>query len=265
MDIHKVDIKYFSKDSYSSFELEGVCHVKVLPWFSVVQSAEGSYDIGLGSHPVKSTGPGGIFVAPSGVRQTIVHHTDPVSGRMRYRYIFLDTVINNAYPLDFLYDFPTIVPEPERTEISAIFDELFMQKDVFLSYACCLRILSVLMRVAVPKQMPHHHAVGAALEYIRTHYAEQIRVEDLADRAGMSPSNFYAVFRKQMGVSPIAYINHYRLSLAVEHLLQSDASVSDTASAVGIQDPLYFSKLFRRTFQVSPKEYRRMHRDDMEK
>ena len=92
------------------------------------------------------------------------------------------------------------------------------------------------------------------------HYTEEIRITSLADMAGTSESNFYAIFKKATGTSPIAYLNNYRLSVAAERLIETERSVSEIAYAVGINDPLYFSKLFKRTYGTSPKEYRRIHR-----
>ena len=81
-------------------------------------------------------------------------------------------------------------------------------------------------------------------------------MEDLAGVAHMSQSNLHAVFKKQFAISPISYINHYRVTLATEELLQTDKPIGDIARSVGIPDQLYFSKLFRKMFGTSPREYR---------
>lgn len=98
---------------FDAADMDGVRHVKILPWLSVVQAQEGSYDVALGNQPAKSTGCCGFFTAPSGMQQTIVHHADPVSGRMCCRWIFLDVLINNAYSLDDLYDLP-LLPDASK-------------------------------------------------------------------------------------------------------------------------------------------------------
>ena len=106
MEIRKAEIKYLKKDGFISDSNINVKHVKVLPWLSVVQSVEGSYDITLGTGRKEQTGDGGFFIAPSGVQQTIVHHVNSESGRMKSRWLFIDVEINNAYKLDSLYKFP---------------------------------------------------------------------------------------------------------------------------------------------------------------
>ena len=81
----------------------------------------------------------------------------------------------------------------------------------------------------------------------------------LAGISNMSESNFYAAFKKQMAISPIAYLNNYRLSIAADRLTDTSDTVSEISYSVGISDPLYFSKLFKKTYGMTPKEYRIMY------
>ena len=257
MRIETVDLKHFQKAQFMPRNFDNVRHVKVLPWLSVVQSVEGSYDIALGNEPVsQQTGSGGFFIAPSGMQQTIVHHNDPASGRIHSRWIFLDAVINKSYRPDFLYDFPTVVPSEAKSELNALFEELFATDDVCAEYGCYYRILGLLLSLATEKSGSSHHAMQHILNYISKHLTENIRIETLAQQANMSSSNLHSVFKKQFGISPVAYINNARLSLAAEYLLASDDPVSEIALRVGIGDPFYFSKMFRKTYTLSPRAYR---------
>jgi AraC-like DNA-binding protein len=99
-----------------------------------------------------------------------------------------------------------------------------------------------------------------AIEYIVEHYKSKITVRELASVANMSESNFYAIFKKHRGISPIAFLNNYRLSIAADKLVETNASISEIGYLVGIGDSLYFSKLFKKTYGVSPKEYRVMYK-----
>jgi AraC-like DNA-binding protein len=101
--------------------------------------------------------------------------------------------------------------------------------------------------------------VRDAVAYITRNYSEPIRIQDLAREAHTSESNLYASFKAQLGTSPIAYLNDYRLSLAANLLEESDARIGEIADSVGIEDSLYFSRLFKRTYGTSPIEYRKMH------
>ena len=223
--------------------------------------SEGSYTVQLGNQKPQSTGCGGFFIAPSGTQQTITHSVDPKSQKMSGRWIFIDAVINKAYRPDFLYDFPTVVPDEQAKKLNALFDSLFSADTIFDRYSCYYQILKVLLEeLATPKNTRIHSSMQSALEHIQKNFAEEIRIEDLAKCAHMSPSNLFAVFKKEFGISPITYVNQYRLSMAAEYLLQKDASVSEIATMTGFHDALYFSKMFHKMYQVSPREYRKQNK-----
>ena len=260
MDIKKVEIKTLKTGGLDSTHSEGVKHVKILPFLSVVQSMEGSYDISLGNDETKQTGTNGFFIAPSEVQQTIVHHVDPHSGRMRCRWLFLDVVVDGRHRFDKLFRFPATPDEAAKRELNRLFDLLFESEDVFEKYSLCYQILGVLFRIARPVSLQGEGGIQNALHLMKNDFAREIRIEDLAASCCMSESNLYAVFKKQYGISPMAYLNRYRLSVAAEKLAETDESIKEIGSAVGIKDPLYFSKLFKKSYSVSPREYRLSHK-----
>lgn len=260
MDIQSVELKLFQKQDMHLCGQDGLHHAKVLPRLSLVQAVEGNYDIALDTALPQTTGEGGFFIAPSGVQQNIVHRQNAQTGQMRCRWIFIDVMLNNAYRLDFVYAFPTVLPPSLQPQMNALFDRLFAAEHVCDEYACYYEIVKLLLSTATEKQGRSHRALQEVLTYITNHLAENIRIEDLAQQAHMSSSNLYAVFKKQFGVSPIAYINNARLSLAAEHLLSSDDSIASVAAKVGFGDPFYFSKLFHRAYSMSPRRYRDTYR-----
>ena len=261
MTLQRIDIKYAKENSLTT-KTDGLCHTKILPRLSLVQATEGSYTIQLGNQKPQSTGCGGFFIAPAGVQQTITHHTDPATQKMSGRWIFLDAVINKTYRTDFLYDFPVVIPKAEGERLNALFDTLFATKDIFDRYSCYYQTLKILLgELATPKNTRIQASMQSALEHIQKNFASEIRIEDLARSAHMSPSNLFAVFKKEFGISPITYVNQYRLSMAAEYLLEKDASVTEIALMAGFHDALYFSKMFHKLYQVSPREYRKQHKD----
>ena len=82
MNITTAEIKYLKKGGFQSSSCENLKRVKILPYLSIVQSVEGSYDIALGNGNTYQTGENGFFIAPSNVQQTITHHVNPKSGTM---------------------------------------------------------------------------------------------------------------------------------------------------------------------------------------
>ncbi len=260
MEIKKIEIKFMKRDGFSSRSLEGVKHDKVLPWLSIVQSVEGSYDIAIGKNAKKSTDEGGFFIAPSGVSQSITHHNSTSSEKISCRWIFIDATVNGVYRPDAVFDFPTILPKAKIADMNDCFNELFSEEDIFSQYISCYKILKIIFSVAVPKRDAEGRTIHFAADYIKEHFSEKILVSDIAEHSNTSESNLYAAFKRNFGISPIAYLNNYRLSMAAEYLADSELSVNRIAEAVGFSDPLYFSKAFRRAYSISPREYRRQRR-----
>ncbi|HEY0739363.1 MAG TPA: substrate-binding domain-containing protein [Herpetosiphonaceae bacterium] len=105
---------------------------------------------------------------------------------------------------------------------------------------------------------PTQQIVRRAVAYIHTHYAEAITRDQLALYLGVSPDHLTASFRKEMGLTPIAYLNRYRISRAQTLLTESARSITEVALAVGFSDLTNFSRTFHREVGMTPNAFRRM-------
>ncbi len=264
MSIKKIDLEYTFTNGFSSYTIDGVHHSKVLPYLSIVQAVEGRYSIGLGNAEMDNTGDGGFFIAPSEATQSIIHHADTATGRMTCRWIFLKVKINDAYYLDDIYSFPTILPEHAKNEMNIVFNRLFGSDNIGDKYVCYYQIIKLLLSVGTEKQNRFPSYIVGAVSYIENHYTEKITVKDIAQSVNISASHFFAAFKKQTGISPIAYLNNYRLSLAAELLLRTSSTVTSIANSVGISDAVYFNKMFKNAYQMSPSEYRKHYKSTAE-
>ncbi|MBQ2249462.1 MAG: helix-turn-helix transcriptional regulator [Clostridia bacterium] len=99
--------------------------------------------------------------------------------------------------------------------------------------------------------------VEQILRYIEEHETEAIRLEQLAEAAGKSPSQAERLFRKEMGQPIYRYVLSRKLELACRLLLESGMSVREIASYLSFEDEFYFSGLFRRKIGLSPSQYRK--------
>lgn len=250
-------IRLYPQSNMTDFAGDGVCHIKTLPYLSVVQSIEGSYTITIDDGESYETGAGGIFIAPSAVKQTIVHHVDPVSRKIKIRWVFFDVVVNGVFDMDILYDYPVIASEPLRGILNGLLDEYFATKDSFDRVGICVKMARVLTEFSTPRKAPADERMFAVLQYMKTHYAEKVDIGRLASIANLSLSRFYALFKRAFGKSALAYLNEYRLSVASDLLIGSDFSVGEIAQRVGIGDQLYFSRMFKRKYGISPLNYRK--------
>lgn len=99
-----------------------------------------------------------------------------------------------------------------------------------------------------------------AVRYIREHFNENIAVNDLAERYGMSPNYFSSVFKKEMKQSPVNYITELRMKKAMELLEHSEMSVVDIAKKVGYEEGQYFFRVFKKYAGMTPLNYREQYR-----
>lgn len=98
--------------------------------------------------------------------------------------------------------------------------------------------------------------VRKAMAYIHRHYVNPITREDLAHYVGMNDDYLTYCFRQELGMTPIDYLNRYRVLQAQRLLLDTDKSITTIALEVGFSSNSYFSRIFRRQVGQSPYEYR---------
>lgn len=259
MEVKKIILDYAIKNGFNSNMYDGTQHTKVLPYLSVVQAVKGNYDIQLGKSEVYNTADKGFFVAPSNVQQVILHHAEKSGENMICRWVFLKIKINDNYIFDDLYHLPIILPEPVKSQMNLVFDRLFASNDIFSEYICYYEIVKLLSLVAEKKECPLPVFLDHALTYIAENYQQKITIQDIAKTVNISEPYLFSAFKKRMGISPISYLNNYRLSIAAELLLNTTKNITEIAAYVGIGDSIYFNKLFKKYYQMSPTQYRKSH------
>ncbi len=94
--------------------------------------------------------------------------------------------------------------------------------------------------------------ISHTIAWLREHHAEAIRIEDLADMAGMSVSAFHRSFRAVASMSPIQFQKQMRLREARLRLVTHPNDVAGAGYAVGYDSPSQFSREYRRQFGVPP-------------
>lgn len=98
--------------------------------------------------------------------------------------------------------------------------------------------------------------ISRALDFISDHYAQDIRVGELAGMCHISETHFRRVFHACMGISPAEYINLVRIRMACDFMKKGNESVSVIANRVGFEVLSTFNRNFRKIMGVSPSEWK---------
>lgn len=105
-----------------------------------------------------------------------------------------------------------------------------------------------------------YSSVQAAVNYMNQHYMHTISIDDVAQHAKVSRSYLYKLFMKWMDQSPQQYLVYLRLYHASSMLKTTSKPIQEIAQNVGYNDPLLFSKAFRKHFDMPPSTYRKMYK-----
>jgi len=99
------------------------------------------------------------------------------------------------------------------------------------------------------------------LRFCDEHFRERISVPEMASRLFVSPGHFHELFKRELGVSPAAYLRRLRLSEAQTLLRNSEQSLGGIARDCGFRDVAELSRAFSRSLGMSPREYRRQFQE----
>ena len=96
-------------------------------------------------------------------------------------------------------------------------------------------------------------------QYIDENYAEEISINEIAEKFYINVSALTRNFKTMYGYAPIQYLNRRRIGEAQTLLIDTDKSITDIAFEVGYNDRSYFHKVFVKVMGMSPKRYRELY------
>ena len=103
-----------------------------------------------------------------------------------------------------------------------------------------------------------HKRITHCTNFIYSNFHQELSLAKLAKVACMSEFHFLRSFKSAMGLTPHQFINHFRLEQAAKLLIDGPTMVSEIGCKVGFQDASGFGRVFKRYFNMSPIEYRKM-------
>ena len=112
-------------------------------------------------------------------------------------------------------------------------------------------------------QLKENNRLAYVVRYIRAHLSESLDIDSLSRKACLSPSHFHRVFKNELGVSPVEFINNERIKQAVSLLQDPDISIKEVYMSCGFESRSYFNRVFKSKQEVSPGTYRSMVQRDL--
>lgn len=94
------------------------------------------------------------------------------------------------------------------------------------------------------------------VSFIYQHYAEQISLNEIAASGNVSRSKCCLIFKHYLQQSPVDFLNTFRLKTSCNLLRNTEKSITEIAFSCGFNHLSYFSKLFIKNFDCTPREYR---------
>jgi AraC-like DNA-binding protein/mannose-6-phosphate isomerase-like protein (cupin superfamily) len=104
-----------------------------------------------------------------------------------------------------------------------------------------------------------HERVKQMIQCIRRRVDQHLTLEEIAGAASVSESEALRCFRSTIGITPIRYLNLYRLERSRDLLRSTDRMISDIAQDCGYTDPSYFIRAFRKEYGMTPARYRQKY------
>ncbi len=169
-------------------------------------------------------------------------------------------ILNN---LGICQDFPVFSCDSDQHPEKYILDmlghntastsDLYHQNAMLYLFFSCLAKAN---RDAINCDSKDNVYVSHAIQYIQNHYSEPLRIEEIARYVGLNRSYLSTLFKKHTGLSPLKYLQNFRMTKAAHLLSMTQLSIASIAFSCGYQEPEAFHKIFRQTTGLSPSQYR---------
>lgn len=132
------------------------------------------------------------------------------------------------------------------------------QKDIMADFALkelLIRLMQTQARSMVERNIVKNKSrIGFAVDYIKRNLHQKLSIDSIAKLAYVSKSNFFKMFKDELGTSPNDFILQERISKAKE-LLATQNSIKETAYQTGFSDTNYFTRVFKQLEGITPKSY----------
>lgn len=160
-----------------------------------------------------------------------------------------------------------VLPTGTAFEYARLFKQMILELQRCQDhYPELLTLLLLQLFITMHRQITREHTVkneyldkemGHAMKYFNDNYATEINIEEYAASRGMSVSWFIRNFKQYTHTTPMQYLVARRITNAQMLLETTNDPISEIGRIIGYDNPLYFSRIFKKQTGMSPSEYRK--------
>ena len=161
------------------------------------------------------------------------------------------------------YGLSNINPDVYDNQRNVVFNIKKRQAEDFYNIVVTRGAINILLapfvKCAKAKNQDLDDRVSLMISHINRHIDSDIKVAELADLCLLSENHTMRIFKSQIGLSIIDYINKRRIERAQILLITTAMSVKDIAYSLGFENVSYFNRLFLKRIGVTPRKYKLSH------
>jgi len=131
------------------------------------------------------------------------------------------------------------------------------QMEILEAYSRFYKLLQTIIVKMKQSDVAFDKTLQTAIEYVTNHWNTVFSVADLAKACCVSESTVYHLFQKELGQTPIRFLNSIRINVAIEQLENSNYSISAISEMVGFRSENHFRKIFAELTGTTPLKYRK--------
>ena len=125
------------------------------------------------------------------------------------------------------------------------------------AYSLFYKLLKKVLPQMVQSNISYDKTLQTAIEFIADNWNNDFSVVDLAKKCCVSESTLYHLFQKELGQTPINFLNSIKINMAIKYLESSNYSISTISRLVGFNSENHFRKVFRSITETTPSKFKK--------
>ena len=125
------------------------------------------------------------------------------------------------------------------------------------AYSLFYKVLQSILPQMTQSTIAFDKTLQTAIEYITDNWSRNFSVADVARTCCVSESTLYHLFQKELGQTPVRFLNSIRINMAIEYLENSNYSIAAICEMVGFNSENHFRKVFSDLTGITPLKYKK--------